>query len=149
MRLQRRSRDRNSTGPPSMSNGSVTDTGGARLKYGYAAIACAGAVKEVLDGGGTVTEVARRYGVTRQSLHNWLCCNSFETVEDVSHAEMSQWTPSPAAWRPSRSYPQLIDGSTEMGPGYSNPNSSRASVACPSRSAGAIRKARDCPSPRA
>jgi transposase-like protein len=29
------------------------------------------AVKEVLDGG-TVTEVARRYGVTRQSLHNWL-----------------------------------------------------------------------------
>ena len=30
------------------------------------------AVKEVLDGGGTVTEVARRYGVTRQSLHNWL-----------------------------------------------------------------------------
>jgi transposase-like protein len=30
------------------------------------------AVKEVLDGGGTVTEVAERYGVTRQSLHNWL-----------------------------------------------------------------------------
>jgi hypothetical protein len=30
------------------------------------------AVKEVLDGEGTVTEVARRYGVTRQSLHNWL-----------------------------------------------------------------------------
>lgn len=30
------------------------------------------AVKEVLEGQGTVTEVARRYGVTRQSLHNWL-----------------------------------------------------------------------------
>jgi transposase-like protein len=30
------------------------------------------AVKEVLDGGGTVTEAAERYGVTRQSLHNWL-----------------------------------------------------------------------------
>jgi transposase-like protein len=30
------------------------------------------AVKEVLDGGGTVTEVAESYGVTRQSLHNWL-----------------------------------------------------------------------------
>jgi transposase-like protein len=30
------------------------------------------AVKEVLDGGGTVTEVAERYSVTRQSLHNWL-----------------------------------------------------------------------------
>jgi transposase InsO family protein len=30
------------------------------------------AVKEVLDGGGTVTEVAERYGVTRQSLHNWI-----------------------------------------------------------------------------
>jgi transposase-like protein len=29
------------------------------------------AVKEVLEGG-TVTEVAERYGVTRQSLHNWL-----------------------------------------------------------------------------
>jgi transposase-like protein len=30
------------------------------------------AVKEVLDGGGTVTEVAERIGVTRQSLRNWL-----------------------------------------------------------------------------
>src|SRR6266545_2279240 len=30
------------------------------------------AVKEVLEGQGTVTEVADRYGVTRQSLHNWL-----------------------------------------------------------------------------
>jgi transposase-like protein len=30
------------------------------------------AVKEVLEGRGTVTEVAERYGVTRQSLHNWL-----------------------------------------------------------------------------
>jgi len=30
------------------------------------------AVKEVLDGEGTVTEVAERYGVTRQSLHNWI-----------------------------------------------------------------------------
>jgi transposase InsO family protein len=30
------------------------------------------AVKEVLEGQGTVTEVAERYGVTRQSLHNWL-----------------------------------------------------------------------------
>jgi transposase-like protein len=30
------------------------------------------AVKEVLDEGGAVTEVAERYGVTRQSLHNWL-----------------------------------------------------------------------------
>jgi hypothetical protein len=29
------------------------------------------AVKEVLDGGATVTEVAEGYGVTRQSLHNW------------------------------------------------------------------------------
>ena len=29
-------------------------------------------VKEVLEGRGTVTEVAERYGVTRQSLHNWL-----------------------------------------------------------------------------
>ncbi len=27
------------------------------------------AVKEVLDGGGTVTEVAERYGVTRQNVH--------------------------------------------------------------------------------
>src|ERR671910_2491049 len=30
------------------------------------------AVKEVLERQGTVTEVAERYGVTRQSLHNWL-----------------------------------------------------------------------------
>ncbi len=30
------------------------------------------AVKEVLDGAVTVTEVAERIGVTRQSLHNWL-----------------------------------------------------------------------------
>jgi transposase-like protein len=30
------------------------------------------AVKEVVDGGGTVTEVAERYGVTRQSLHSCL-----------------------------------------------------------------------------
>lgn len=30
------------------------------------------AVKEVLEGQETVTEVASRYGVTRQSLHNWL-----------------------------------------------------------------------------
>ena len=30
------------------------------------------AVKEVLEGQWTVTEVADRYGVTRQSLHNWL-----------------------------------------------------------------------------
>jgi transposase-like protein len=30
------------------------------------------AVKEVLEGEETVTEVARRHGVTRQSLHNWL-----------------------------------------------------------------------------
>lgn len=30
------------------------------------------AVKEVPEGRGTVTEVAERYGVTRQSLHNWL-----------------------------------------------------------------------------
>lgn len=30
------------------------------------------AVKEVLDGGATVTEVAERHGVTRRSLHNWL-----------------------------------------------------------------------------
>lgn len=30
------------------------------------------AVKEVLEKQGTVTEVAERYGVTRQSLHNWL-----------------------------------------------------------------------------
>lgn len=30
------------------------------------------AVKEVLERRGTVTEVAQRYGVTRQSVHNWL-----------------------------------------------------------------------------
>ena len=30
------------------------------------------AVKEVRDGGGTVTEVAERYVVTRQSLHGWI-----------------------------------------------------------------------------
>jgi transposase-like protein len=30
------------------------------------------AVNEVRDGEGTVTEVAERNGVTRQSLHNWL-----------------------------------------------------------------------------
>jgi transposase-like protein len=30
------------------------------------------AVEDVLDGEGTGTEVACRYGVTRQSLHNWL-----------------------------------------------------------------------------
>jgi len=29
------------------------------------------AVYEVLDGA-TVTDVARRYGVTRQTVHNWL-----------------------------------------------------------------------------
>jgi transposase-like protein len=30
------------------------------------------AVKEVLEGRGTITEIAERFGVTRQSLHNWL-----------------------------------------------------------------------------
>src|SRR6266542_197434 len=30
------------------------------------------AVKEVLERRGTVTEVAQKYGVTRQSVHNWL-----------------------------------------------------------------------------
>jgi transposase-like protein len=29
-------------------------------------------MKEVVQGRGTATEVAERYGVTRQSLHNWL-----------------------------------------------------------------------------
>jgi transposase-like protein len=30
------------------------------------------AVKEVLDDGATVTDVARRYGVARQTVHEWL-----------------------------------------------------------------------------
>ena len=30
------------------------------------------AVKEVLDDGATVTDVARRYGVARQPVHAWL-----------------------------------------------------------------------------
>jgi len=30
------------------------------------------AVKEVLDDGATVTDVARRYGVVRQTVHEWL-----------------------------------------------------------------------------
>jgi transposase-like protein len=30
------------------------------------------AVKEVLEGQGTVTEEAENYGITRCSLHNWL-----------------------------------------------------------------------------
>jgi transposase-like protein len=31
------------------------------------------AVLEVLDEGATVTDVARRYGVARQTVHGWLC----------------------------------------------------------------------------
>ena len=56
------------------------------------------AVREVLDTGASVTDVATRYGVDRRTLHRWLVRYERLTDPGAEVASGCEWLPTPTVF---------------------------------------------------